>query len=131
LLAVCDEWQAEADRANTQAAHARLGDQSRAAYQRGMAKAYETAATTLRSLLRQDVPAEEGGHSHSVVPIDKLQVRKMLELGGWRFTQLYAHNDNTFSVVFPRSLMTSFEDRMVKLKALHPALIILQYGTLP
>lgn len=134
LLTLAGDWEAQAQAANAQAASARLGDQGKAAYQRGMAKGLEAAAGALRGLMRQDV-SSSGAAGESAVqrftPMEKMQVRKMLELGGWRFSQLYAHNDHTFSIVFARGLMQSFDDRVAKLTALHPALVVLEYGTLP
>ncbi len=132
LLALSDEWDEQAREAVRQGQQLRVGDAQKAAYQRGVARAFEVAAQTLRGLLRaDDSTAEDGDQPQSFAPVSKAQVKRLLDMSGMRVTQLYAHNDNTFSAVFPRAVTISTDDRLNKLRALSAEIIILEWGVLP
>jgi serine/threonine protein kinase len=132
LETVANKWEQRAQEAAGSAADSRTNNANESYYQRGIASAYMAAAKDVRELLGSGVDERAESDAAGVfVPVRRQQVEQVIKRAGLNLSKLYEHDDQTFSVIFPKMPPMSLEQRMSQMTTACGAIIVLESGRLP
>ncbi|MEO8611020.1 MAG: hypothetical protein ABI690_24195 [Chloroflexota bacterium] len=124
------KWDSRVIEASLAIEKLRVADPNRTFY-RGMAEGYKAALKDLRALLHEPAETSVAGDTGEIyAAVNRDRALAIVEQAGLSISDLHAHNDNTFSAIFPPLQVLSFDERIAKLMAV-AEVAILDTGRLP
>jgi serine/threonine protein kinase len=129
LLRVVQKWEKAAQEAETNSVKPNV-ERSIVYFNRGMAKAYSSAAAELRAILETTGKGEAAGPNLSPVyaAVTRKEVTDLLEKLGMKVGDLYSDKEYVFTAIFPRLPLFTLEDRIARLRDAAPGILILDSG---
>jgi hypothetical protein len=152
LRALANRWALTArDHARESKARSSAGDETKAAYYRGLAETYHKLAMELAEGIKQlpanapaaapavnaplpaPAPAQAppAAPASSYAPVPLSEALRMLDYAGVNARDVKQHKDNAFTAIFSRWQPFSESERLDRIKSVDPRIIILGNGKLP
>ncbi|NWF68556.1 MAG: serine/threonine protein kinase [Chloroflexi bacterium] len=131
LVSLAQKWENAAREAETRGAKPTV-DRQTAYFNRGMSKAYASAAAELRSILEttgQGKPPP-GKLPQVFAPVTRKEVSDFLEKLGMKVSNLYSDKGYVFTAVFPKLPLVTLDERMDKLRDAAASIVFLNSGKL-
>lgn len=154
LRALANRWALMArDHARESKARSGAGDETRAAYYRGLAETHHKLAMELAEAVKQlpatgptSTPAQASsgmttapalGQAQPAAPttayaaVSLAEALRLLDYAGVNARDVKQHKDNAFTAIFSRWQPFSESERLDRIKSVDPRIVILGYGKLP
>lgn len=149
LRALANRWALMArDHARESKARSGAGDETRAAYYRGLAESYHKLAMELAEVVKQmpasgpaaagqanpvAAPAEDSlavpEATYAAVPL--AEALRLLDYAGVNARDVKQHKDNAFTAIFSRWQPFSETERLDRIRSVDLRIVILGHGKLP
>jgi len=130
LRQLAKEWEGKAREFQSRARVEKAGDIHTAYYYRGVVDTYQRAASSLRAMLSTNLDTVEAKSlQYRTTTMD--EARSALSNAGLHARELSQHSDGAFTAIFSRLQPITQEQRIGRLSAANPHLIILDTGNLP